>query len=292
MKKVFGVVCHKVTNPLVYTVNYLSSFDENEVLIHVDANSKIEDFLFLSSKNVIFVKNRVKIKWGGYSQVAATIELLKTASANCFDYFFLISGDDLPCKTNKDINDFLNEIENKNIVHFDFRKSGMLEGESRVKYKYPKIFLNKNKSIYQKSLCKIFKIFKGIFLNKQYLLARRKGIVFYKGSNWISLNFKTVKDIVVFLNENKWYQEIYGSSLCCDEVFFHTLIKYLKFEDIYVNGDRSHDLRYIDWSSGPDFPRTLDASDVQKIKMRNDIFARKFRSDISYDVFAKLINND
>ncbi|HCB3649262.1 TPA: core-2/I-branching enzyme, partial [Klebsiella pneumoniae] len=116
MKKVFGVVCHKVTNPLVYTVNYLSSFDENEVLIHVDANSKIEDFLFLSSKNVIFVKNRVKIKWGGYSQVAATIELLKTASANCFDYFFLISGDDLPCKTNKDINDFLNEIENKNIV--------------------------------------------------------------------------------------------------------------------------------------------------------------------------------
>nr|HCI8829426.1 hypothetical protein [Klebsiella quasipneumoniae] len=202
MKKVFGVVCHKVTNPLVYTVNYLSSFDENEVLIHVDANSKIEDFLFLSSKNVIFVKDRVKIKWGGYSQVAATIELLKTASANCFDYFFLISGDDLPCKTNKDINDFLNEIENKNIVHFDFRKSGMLEGESRVKYKYPKIFLNKNKSIYQKSLCKIFKIFKGIFLNKQYLLARRKGIVFYKGSNWISLNFKTVKDIVVFLNEN------------------------------------------------------------------------------------------
>ncbi len=75
---------------------------------------------------------------GGYSQVAATIELLKTASANCFDYFFLISGDDLPCKTNKDINDFLNEIENKNIVHFDFRKSGMLEGESRVKYKISK----------------------------------------------------------------------------------------------------------------------------------------------------------
>ena len=46
-------------------------------------------------------------------------------------------------------------------------------------------------------------------------------------------------------------------------------------------------LRYIDWDSGPDYPRTLDESDFDKMKQSGMLFARKMNTDITVDILEK-----
>ncbi|HFO5786019.1 TPA: hypothetical protein ACHKCT_004846, partial [Escherichia coli] len=56
-------------------------------------------------------------------------------------------------------------------------------------------------------------------------------------------------------------------SLCGDEVFFHTLLKHLNVTDIYHNTTMINDaLRYIDWTTGPEYPRMLNEKDIEQIK--------------------------
>ncbi|HFS3045376.1 TPA: hypothetical protein ACHYLD_002615, partial [Escherichia coli] len=59
----------------------------------------------------------------------------------------------------------------------------------------------------------------------------------------------------------------YKHSLCGDEVFFHTLLKHLNVTDIYHNTTMINDaLRYIDWTTGPEYPRMLNEKDIEQIK--------------------------
>ncbi|HFO3734496.1 TPA: hypothetical protein ACHXJY_001283, partial [Escherichia coli] len=54
---------------------------------------------------------------------------------------------------------------------------------------------------------------------------------------------------------------------CGDEVFFHTLLKHLNVTDIYHNTTMINDaLRYIDWTTGPEYPRMLNEKDIEQIK--------------------------
>lgn len=290
MKKIFCILCHKVTNPLIYTVNYLSSFTENTILIHVDAKSSLEDFQPLAARNVFFVQNRVRVTWGDYSQIASTLNTLSEALQWNFDYLFLLSGDDLPCQSNQSINDFLHSINKKNLMHFQDARNHYVDPAVRVKYRYPAVCYVRNKSLPEKFEVLAFKLFKGLYITDEFKRHASSITRFYKGTNWFSLNHATVNALMKFVDVNPWYCHLYQQSFCGDEVFFHTLLKQLGVEDFYHDSEKLNDaLRYIDWKTGPDFPRTLDESDVPNIKRSGCLFTRKIASDIPYDFFARLI---
>ena len=46
-------------------------------------------------------------------------------------------------------------------------------------------------------------------------------------------------------------------------------------------------IRYIEWNSGPDFPKTLDENDFNKMKSSDMFFARKLEKDISLEKLKK-----
>ena len=46
-------------------------------------------------------------------------------------------------------------------------------------------------------------------------------------------------------------------------------------------------IRYIDWNSGPDFPRTLNENDFNRMKSSGMFFARKLEKDISLEKLKK-----
>ncbi|MEL9477475.1 core-2/I-branching enzyme, partial [Escherichia coli] len=89
------------------------------------------------------------------------------------------------------------------------------------------------------------------------------------------------------------YYDMYKHSLCGDEVFFHTLLKHLNVTDIYHNTTMINDaLRYIDWTTGPEYPRMLNEKDIEQIKKSGCIFARKFSDDINQEHFSYLLSVD
>ena len=280
MDKVFCITCHRMTEALKATVKYFSSYEDNLVIIHVDAKSNISDFSVLSSNRVIFIDDRVSVSWGAYSQIQATINLLESAMEFEFKYLFFISGDDLPCKTNDQINEFLKSINYKNMIHFQDERNNYINPDLRVKYNYPSFFFTKNKSNYIKIKMKFFNFLRLFFVSNMYKEGVSRGLVFYKGTSWFSLNYSSVSSLIEFIEGNAWYLDIFKSSCCGDEVFFHTALKYIGIDDYYHNSNEINDaLRYIDWASGPDYPRTLDHSDFDKIKRTSCIFARKFSVD-------------
>lgn len=292
MKKVFCFLCHQVTNPLIYSVNYLSSFEENIILIHVDAKSCIEDFQFLQAHNVFFVQNRVEVTWGSYSQIASTLNVFSEALNTDFEYLFLLSGDDLPCQTNQSINEFLSSIQKRNLIHFQDERNSYINPVSRVKFKHPNVCFARNKNFVKKAKVLSFRIFKHFYITTAFKNHSHKIATFHKGTNWLSLNHQTVSALVDFINTNPWYCDLYHHSFCGDEVFFHTAIKHLEIEDNYHAPQKMNDaLRYIDWKSGPDFPRILDEDDMHKIKMSGCLFARKIPHNVSHGFFNELLRS-
>lgn len=293
MKKIFCIICHKLSNPLLLTVRYLSSFDENIVIIHVDRKSNMDDFLILRGDRVLFTKIREKVEWGGAGQMLATIALLKEALAFDFEYMFLISGDDLPCASNVDIDIAIKNIEFKNLVDYQDQRSHFVDPIERVKYSYPSFFFSKDKKILNKIKCRLFNLFRFFFINRQFKEIKEKNITFYKGTQWFSLNKQTVSELIAFIDSNDWYVSLFSKSFCGDEIFFHTALKLIGRTDFYHDPLKINDaLRYIDWNSGPDYPRSLNNEDLHKIKSSSCIFARKFSDEVDETFFQYLISGD
>ena len=93
----------------------------NDIYIHIDKNAKNIDpseiKQFAQKSKVYFVK-RHKVYWGTNSIMEAEIELFKAAAKQQYQYYHLLSGADLPIKTQKEIHDFFEENNGKEFIHF------------------------------------------------------------------------------------------------------------------------------------------------------------------------------
>lgn len=114
--------------------------DRADFYIHIDKKSEIKEFttLFEDYPNVTFIKDRVKVYWGGFSIVQAELNLVETALSknNSYMRYVLLSGSDYPIKDTKEIHRFfeqnkdtefirginLDELENKELfgLHIDY----------------------------------------------------------------------------------------------------------------------------------------------------------------------------
>lgn len=93
---------------------------------------------------------------------------------------------------------------------------------------------------------------------------------------------RAVKYTIDYLDKNPWYYGSFVKSYCCDEVFFHSLIK--TWSDVVFFESKklkSNSLRYIDWETGPEYPRILTVDDVDKVKASGCFFARKIPKSIT-----------
>ncbi len=291
MKKILAITCHQVTNPLIHTVNYFSSSPDNIILIHIDKKSTAQDFDFLKKNNVILIEDRVNIKWGGISQIEATINLMTASKKYNYDYFFLLSGDDIPIQTDNHFNEFLKNNTGYNFIHYQDERTTYIDPHQRVKYKYTDVFFNRKNDVSSRTLRLLHRLTREyLFKNHSYLDNLHRIPEMYKGTNWFGLTDHSVDYILDFLSSNNWYLPIFEKSICADEIFFHTIIKSSKKNLIYNNKNlRNNAMRYIDWVSGPQYPRVLTENDFDKIKKSKMLFARKIPKDATTSFMMSFI---
>ena len=289
MNFIYGVICHQLTHSLVFLVNELLKSPHSIILIHVDQKADLAPFhtQFGQHDQVYFLADRTDVRWGSYSQIEVMLKLLQEAQKYDYGYFFFLSGDDIPLCSNTARELFLEEEYQKQtefVGHDDLAD----DVEQRVNVLYLPI-------MYQKAKSPLFQ-----FLNRWALWYcrhfRKQDIShlpkLYKGSNWITLTDQAVTFILDYLKANPDYAKTFKSSLCADEIFFHTIIYNSHFQQrIYHAQHRIEDcetgLRYIDWDSGPDYPRTLDVCDFDKMKQSGMLFARKMNTNITVDILEK-----
>src|SRR5471030_579261 len=111
MKLAHLILAHNEPKQLERLVTRLAHPDAT-VYIHLDKKTDIIPFAHLKEyENVVFVKDRVKVYWGTYNIVDATLNGFKEiiSSGHRYDHINLLSGQDYPLKSQQHIHDFLSQ---------------------------------------------------------------------------------------------------------------------------------------------------------------------------------------
>ncbi len=244
----------------------------NDIFIHIDLDSDfpINDLMNMTKNAKLYFINRISIRWAEYSQVEAELRLLKAATKNDkYHYYHLLSGMDMPLKTQNEIHDFFEDKHNEFIATVP--KEGKYQIE-HVKYYYP---LLKFKS-FRKS--KILKLTSHILVKVQKILNVSKikkfeNMHFYDGWTWFSITDDFAR--FVLSKESEIYT-IFKNSKAPDEMVFQTLAMNSEFKvKLYSITDlKEGSMRFIDWKRGS--PYVWKEKDFNELIDSPYMFARKF----------------
>ena len=94
------ILAHQAPELLGRLVRRLEAYGA-QCFIHVDSKADITPFHTACSAaaKAVFLEHRIKVRWGGFSMIEATLSLLSTAlSKQAFTHFVFISGNSYPIK--------------------------------------------------------------------------------------------------------------------------------------------------------------------------------------------------
>ncbi len=270
LKHAYMIMCHD-NFQLLQKLLILLDDDRNDIYLHVDKKSKTFDgqkIISCVKHATVTLLKRINVNWGGYSQIKVELHLLKEATKKEHSYYHLLSGVDLPLKTQNEIHRFFEENSGKEFVSIDNINTKNDNFFNRIgRYHFFQDFIGRNMG-YRSALLEFVE---SISLNIQALLHIKrktfKDTEIFKGTNWFSITHKFAKYL---LTKEKDIHKIFGFGLCADELFLQTLIMNSSFYDNWVNDS----LRYIDWERGN--PYTFLDEDYNTLISSKKLFARKF----------------
>lgn len=286
MNHAFLIQCHASPQLVGLLIDRLRA-PNHFFFIHVDGKTKnYEDFLEFKSERVFFASKRFKVNWGAEEQISLTLELLKLAS-QCeadFEYYHLISGQDLPIVSNKAFDDFFDMASKQESSFME------LDEVTNINDRFMLFHCNKFWNVRKSTFGKFWEKRVVNWQRKvsHYISLRPKSHLHpFKGNNWWSLNRKVVDYIMLYCNQHPEYIKRFRFTSCCDEVFFHTIV----FNSPLRSSIVLDDLRYVDWTAsyeGEPLPRVLKESDYSKITNSEKLFMRKIDLTRSSSLINKM----
>lgn len=280
-KHAYLILAHK-DDYTFYTLLKALDDQRNDLFIHMDSKNKgyavkkVEESIRFSS---VCHTERTKVTWGGYSQINAELLLIKAALGGEYSYYHLLSGQDLPLKTQDEIHQFFDANQGKEFVRFQNEIFGFYE---RVKYWH----------LFQEELGRGHRILSKLndmFIAAQKLLGieRNKEIRFQKGTNWFSITDSLAQYVAA---QEGWIKNTFAYTRCGDEVFLQTIVHNSEFRHALYCKSYDNDMhaimRLIDWNRGK--PYTFLYSDRQELRESDMLFARKFDCEVDREIIDYL----
>lgn len=292
MKHAFLIIAHNKFNQLQLLLNLLDD-ERNDIYVHIDKKVKDLPHLYIKFAGLIILKNRIDIRWGDVSQIETELLLFETALNNGnYSCFHLISGVDLPIKTNDYIHEFMDKHANTEFVGFCPTTPQLIEYKFCKYHFFTKHYRNNN-NVIRYIYCILRLIVESIF---NLFYKRASTLELKKGANWVSISQNFCRYIV---NRKAEILKRYQHTCCCDEIVLQTLLWNSPYkENIYnINDEYKGCLRLIDWKRGNPYVFGKDfQSDKKMIESSDSLFARKFDMDkypeiVSF-IIKKLQNNN
>ncbi len=280
-KHAFLIMAHNQFDLLEMLIKLLDD-PRNDIYLHID--QKAEDFDFQKFSNLaqyspVYFTERNNVTWGGYSQIDTELLLLKASTPKHYDYYHLLSGVDLPIKTNDELHRFFDEHQGTEFIHFCTPEFSAEEStRSRIQYYH---FLQEQIGQKKEGLPYFLeraslKLQRALHVNR---LKTLNGTPLC-GANWFSITHSLAAYV---LQNETFIKRHFGSSCCADELFLQTLVANSKFKDrLYLpNNDSNYEscVRYIDWQRGD--PYVFRTEDLDALLSSPCLFARKF--DLNVD---------
>ncbi|MDR2843050.1 MAG: beta-1,6-N-acetylglucosaminyltransferase [Candidatus Symbiothrix sp.] len=272
------ILAHKNENQVNRLIHHLAK--DFDVYIHIDTRSGIK----IQPKNNIHVYRKFKVYWGSFDNLKSTLFLLREAHKKHYNRYILISGQDLPIKSNAEISTF---FANNSYEYIELNELPKPEwhtengGFDRVSRYYPnRITLGNNRLI--------FKIL--FFIETQFfrlLLKVKKRPINYAfagGEYWMNLSGNCVNRIFDYMARDKKFLKRFKWTYIPEELFFQTAIHTIGGLKVISNS-----LRFVNWVQGALSPRTLIQDDYEKIIHSDMLFARKFDENEDRNIIDSIL---
>lgn len=291
MKHAYLIMAHNQFYVLEVLLKLIDD-ERNDIFLHIDKKVSNFDFDYLRTivkKSNLYYTRRYDVRWADISQTMATINILEEAIKNKqrYKYYHLLSGVDLPLKTQDQIHAFFKD-KNNEFIHFCSKENRM---KVMDRYIYLHFF---TKHLREKNIYIISRFLDIIISFFQKILDKRSnkfdGIKIKVGANWFSITDNFAKYVIERKND---IERLYSHTKMADESFLQTLVYNSKFrKNLFKKGIENDDyiacLRYIDWTRGN--PYVWKIEDYNRLINSNYLFARKFDEEESKELIDKIYN--
>lgn len=256
----------------------------NDIYLHIDLKSRnVPEFT--TRRAGLIMAERMNVMWGGHSQILCELALLDAAGQGHYDYYHLLSGIDLPLKTQDEIHAFFRENGGKEYIDFDDAANESRSFRIRTRYYH---WLQNYAGSSPKTWNRCLRVLNWTIVNVQKLLGvdRKETLPQYKGANWFSITDALVQYV---LTRRDVVEQDLLHTYCADEVFLQTLAMASPRRECIVNDF----LRAIDWQRGD--PYVYRAEDVPDLLAGNRLWGRKFNEKVdqkAIDLIAQALLAD
>lgn len=294
MRHGFLIIAHNQWWQLRELIKALDA-EGHDLYIHVDKKAKdfnIADFNGITRYSPVYFFSEYEVFWGGFSQVQTELFLFEKSFQQKYDYYHLISGADLPIKSNREIDAFFEKNQGKEFILYDNEK---LQNDPEIsrRTKYYHYLQNYRRRYSQRWKNEFFTLCERISLVMQIILHvdRVKDLDWQikYGSNWVSITNGLVAEL---LRQKEKIIKVFSCTNCADELFVQTVAYNCGFKNnIYCPEDgMTGNVRFIDWTRGKNGnPYTFRSEDYQSLQMSKDLFARKFSEIEDKGIILKVI---
>lgn len=280
-KHAYLVMAH-ADMPLLQVLIGMLDDERNDIYLHPD--KKWRDFnsddLAVCRATLFILPNRLDGRWGHISLMEIEYALYEAASKQgTYHYYHLLSGADLPIKSQDYIHNFMSKSPCIPYVSYwnhpgdtYYKVSRYTFGMKYEKslYRYP-LFDKMVGFIKQKTADLLFKV-----------LGERAGSkAFYKGANWTSLRHE---DVMHILSDKGYMSQRLKYTRNSDEIFAQTILARKYFEPNGLDPYVSKDMRLVNWKSSANSPDYFTIDDWQQIQSSDALFARKFSSSVDLEI--------
>lgn len=241
----------------------------NYIYLHLDKKWKlnIQNLYSPQKMQLFFIKKRMDVRWGDISLIRLEFRLFRMAYANGpYLYYHLLSGVDLPIKSQDYIHEFFQKNYGKEFVGFAQGEETRIDCYNKVMkfHLFSRHFQSSNKLLVH-SRIELERI-----LNK--ILTRNSSVTFKKGINWVSITNECCQ---YMLSKENSILKRFKFTQCGDEIYLQTLVynssfykKCYNISDEYIGNQRE-----IDWNRGYSYNWTMEDKDF--LSHSNKLFARK-----------------
>lgn len=284
------ILAHKNPSQIAKLLGALDAPD-NDIFLHLDKRSSMKYKQFESccrNAGLFFIRPRIRVNWGGVSIMRAELALLKAAvSKGQYSYYHLVSGMDLPLKSNAEIHEFFERNAGKEF--FTMLKTSEFTDES-IHYRH--IFPESNHFYLAKKLRQFH-----IDWQKKRDCPINSGVEGKYASQWFSITDGFARYIV---DNMRWLMHTFRNTGLTDEMFAATLLSrspfagnlydttlYRECEGVHAGGN----MRLTDWGDDPDarHPRTFTSADYDMLCRASQLWARKFDETVDSEIIDRIL---
>lgn len=282
-KQAYLIIAHK-DDFVFYTLIKMLDDSENDIFIHMDIKNRQYDMEKVKDcvkNSPVYHVERTSVTWGGESQINAELLLLKKAtSIGNYQYYHLLSGADLPIKTQDQIKAFFAANAGKEFIRFE--KTDFIYNDRVRYYHFLQEKCGRSHNVILRGSEKII-----LYIQKMLHIQRNKDIAFQKGTNWFSITDDFARYVV---DKEQWIKQVFKFTYCGDEVFLQTLFIDSPYKNNLYHKEFDNDphaiMRLIDWNRGK--PYTYRMADYDELCKSDMMFARKFDSNIDKEIVEKI----